>query len=135
MIGCWSSDWGYDSAMEDEWFVLRGDGTGWSAYLRPWYTHATLFRWVVHRPGTLSVVAYREVELDESGDDDVLDVTPLELSVEAGYRIEEGTRPTLDSPVPLLTVDLPFLQLPGEYAFESGDEPVRDFLRKAGVQT
>lgn len=74
--------------MEDEWLVMREDGTGWSAF----------------------------------------------LSIEAEYQIEEGTRPLLDGPVPLLTIDLPFLAVGGAYAFESHDEPQRDFLRKAGIQ-
>ena len=55
-------------------------------------------------------------------------------SVEARYRIEPGTRPLLDEPVSLLTVDLPFLQLDGPYAIVERDEPRRDFLRKAGIQ-
>ncbi len=55
-------------------------------------------------------------------------------SIEAEYQIEEGTRPLLDGPVPLLTIDLPFLAVGGAYAFESHDEPQRDFLRKAGIQ-
>jgi len=135
LVGFWSSDLGYQSAMEDEWIVLRADGTGWRAYLRPWYTSATLFRWVLSGPDTLRVDAHRAVVLDEWDGRDDLDVTRLDQSVEVPFRIAQGTRPLLDGPVPLLTIGLPFLDLGGEYAFTDPAEPRREFLLKAGVQS
>ncbi|SDZ51520.1 hypothetical protein SAMN05421684_6067 [Asanoa ishikariensis] len=135
LVGFWSSDWGYDSAMEDEWLVLRADGTGWRAYLRPWYTSATLFRWALSGPGTLRVDTYREVVLDEWDGREDLAVTRVDQTLEVAYRTEQGTRPLLDSPVSLLTVDLPFLDLGGAYAFADPEEPRRDFLHSAGIQS
>ena len=133
LLGCWSSDHGYHSAMEDEWLVFRADGTGWSAYLRPWFTHAVRFRWSRTGPSTIQVEAFRETELDES-DGDVVEHTDLDLAVTVDYLVTSGSRPLLHQPVLLLRADLPFLQLRGERALESRSEPERDFLRKAGLQ-
>ncbi|MBB5868274.1 hypothetical protein F4553_001653 [Allocatelliglobosispora scoriae] len=133
LVGCWSSDHGYHSAMEDEWLVFRADGTGWSAYLRPWFTHAVRFRWSRTGPAAIRVEAFRETELDES-DGDVVEHTELDLTVAMHYVLALGSRPLLAEPIPLLAIALPFLQLRGERALESRDEPERDFLRRVGLQ-
>ncbi|UGT64334.1 hypothetical protein [Nocardia asteroides] len=100
LIGTWSSDYGYHSSMQDEELVFRPNGEGSVAYARPGSSDCVLFRWAPSGPDSVLLTPHRSYR-DENGA-----VTEREIpaAAEFRYRLEQGIRPLLDHPLPVLVV-------------------------------
>ncbi|MFC8045542.1 hypothetical protein [Nocardia sp. NPDC057353] len=100
LIGTWSSDYGYHSSMQDEELVFHPDGAGSVAYARPSSSDCVLFRWSPSGPDSVLLTPHRWYR-DENGEITEQD-TPV--AAELRYRVEQGIRPLLDHPLPVLVV-------------------------------
>ncbi|MFC8530914.1 hypothetical protein [Nocardia sp. NPDC057227] len=100
LIGTWSSDYGYHSSMQDEELVFRPDGEGSVAYARPGSSDCVLFRWTPSGPDSVLLTPHRSYR-DENGA-----ITERDVPAAAAfhYRLEQGIRPLLDHPLPVLVV-------------------------------
>jgi hypothetical protein len=134
LIGHWSVEHGYHTSMEDEWLMFRADGSGWYAHLRPWFSHIIEFRWTRLDARFVRVEAYQEIELDEQDGQDQLTRRSLARVEGVACELARAQRPQLDDAVDELRIGLSFC-LGSPFALVDRDEPERDFLLKAGVQT
>ncbi|MEV6524096.1 hypothetical protein AB0M43_19275 [Longispora sp. NPDC051575] len=133
LIGHWSVEHGYHSSMEDEWLMFREDGSGWYAYLRPWYSSVVVIRWLWIRPGIVRVESRREIEVDEAEGNARLERRYIDVSEEVAYAVTLVRRPLVDEPVRELRIGLSHC-LGGAFAWVGLDEPERDFLHAADVR-
>lgn len=99
LIGHWSVEHGYHTSMEDEWLMFRADGSGWYAYLRPWFSHIIEFRWTRLDPRVVRVEAYQDIELDEQDGQDQLTRRSLARVEDVACELARAQRPLLDNPV------------------------------------
>jgi hypothetical protein len=74
------------------------------------------------------------MELNEQDGQDQLTRRSLARVEEVTCELARAQRPLLDDPVDELRIGLPFC-LGSPFALVERDEPERDFLRKASVQT
>jgi hypothetical protein len=130
LLGYWSAEHGFHTAMEDECVMFRSDGTGWYEYARPWYSQFTLFRWRLLGDGRVRIEAHEEVELDEWEGRAKVEYRSIASTADVDYSITMTQRPLLDLPVPELTIGLSFT-LGAPFAFVQLDEPTGERHRKA----
>lgn len=105
LVGRWSVDHGYHSAMEDEELVFRADGTGWCEWARPGLSEFTLFHWEVLAPGSIRVAPHRAARSDSA------EIEELEVpsAADVDYEVVEESRPLYPGMhVLALRVALPF---------------------------
>jgi hypothetical protein len=124
LVGRWSFDHGYHSAMEDEELVFRADGTGWCEWARPGISEFTVFAWTPTGPGVVRIVPNRaaRAEFETIVELDVPD------PVDAEYSIAEEARPLyLGMEVLALRMALPFAVFRGEsYGLSNRETPEGD---------
>jgi hypothetical protein len=124
LVGRWSIEHGYHSAMEDEELVFRADGTGWCEWVRPGLSEFTVFRWVVLSPGSIRVVPHR------AGRSDSAEIEEHEVpsAADVDYVVVEETRPLYRGmEVLALRIGLPFAVFPHEsYGLSDRETPDGD---------
>jgi hypothetical protein len=124
LVGRWSFEHGYHSAMEDEELVFRADGTGWCEWARPGISRFTVFAWTPTGPGAVRVVPNRSACAEHEA------VEELEVPepVDAGYSIVEETRPLYPGmEVLALRMALPFAVFRAEsYGLSTRETPEGD---------
>ncbi|WP_019924985.1 hypothetical protein [Nocardia sp. BMG111209] len=89
IVGLWSVEAGYYSAMDDEVFAFWSDGVGFVEFARPYVSDCVDFRWTRLGPETLRLEPFRRTYV-EDGDVFEGDVPPPE---DATYRIVLEDRP------------------------------------------
>ncbi|MEO6086846.1 MAG: hypothetical protein ABIQ18_27400 [Umezawaea sp.] len=89
LVGRWSVDYGYHSAMEDEELVFRADGTGWCEWSRPELSEFTVFGWEVIAPGVLRIEPTRAARAEFEAIEELELPEPLDVE----YSIVEEARP------------------------------------------
>lgn len=122
LLGFWSVEHGFDSAMEDEHLTFRPDGTGWYEYLRPWYSGRTLFHWRPAGTGSIRVEAYRRIVSDEGDGPARLEEHAIDRVEIARYAVTVVRRPSLKQRVRQLSVELSFGS-GSPFAFVDAEEP------------
>jgi hypothetical protein len=124
LVGRWSVDHGYHSAMEDEELVFRADGTGWCEWARPGVSEFALFGWEVVTPGVLRISPTRAARAEYEA------VVELEVPdpVDVEYAIVEENRPLYPGmEVLALRIALPFAVFPAEtYGLSTRETPDGD---------
>ncbi|PRY43707.1 hypothetical protein [Umezawaea tangerina] len=124
LVGRWSIEYGYHSAMEDEELVLRADGTGWCEWSRPGLTEFTAFDWEPTRPGAVRVTPTRAAR---SESEELVELAVPD-PVEVDYTVVEETRPLYPGmEVLALRLPLPFAVFPNEsYGLSRRETPDGD---------
>jgi hypothetical protein len=125
LLGHWSVEHGFHSAMEDEWLLFRPDGTGRYEYLRPWYRERIDFRWRLVGDALMHVEPYLHTVHDEWDDPPRLEQHAVGPGETVGYAVAVNERPLLEQPVRELSVELPFA-LRAPFAFVRSEEPETD---------
>ncbi|MCX4098301.1 hypothetical protein [Nocardia sp. alder85J] len=95
IVGLWSAEAGYYSAMDDEVFAFWPDGTGFVEYARPYVSDCVDFRWTRLSPGVLRLEPFRRTFV-EDGDVFASEVPAAE---DAAYRIDLEDRPLEEAPM------------------------------------
>ncbi|HWO64889.1 MAG TPA: hypothetical protein VNO31_33130 [Umezawaea sp.] len=124
LVGRWSVDYGYHSAMEDEELVFRADGTGWCEWARPGVSEFHVFTWTSTGPATVRIVPNRAAR----GEFETIRELELPGPVDVEYAIVEETRPLYPGmEVLALRMALPFAVFPAEtYGLSSRETPEGD---------
>lgn len=105
LVGHWSVEYGYHSAMEDEELVFRVDGTGWCEWSRPELSEFALFGWEVITPGVVRIAPTRAARAEF----EVIEELEIPEALDAEYAIVEETRPLYPGmEVLVLRMALPF---------------------------
>lgn len=124
LVGRWSFDYGYHSAMEDEELVFRADGTGWCEWSRPELSEFTVFGWEVVGPGVVRIAPIRAARAEF----ETIEELEIPESLDAEYAIVEETRPLYPGmEVLALRVALPFAVFRAEsYGLSRRETPEGD---------
>lgn len=126
LIGRWSVEHGYHSAMEDEELVFKPNGAGWVAWLRPGVIDFTTFRWRRTGPGRVHLTPTRSAWAEGYADGGpVLEEHEVPAAVEVEYRLSLGKRPLRDHAL-VLRLDLPFRVLSASFALAGRGTPEAD---------
>jgi hypothetical protein len=105
IVGLWSVEAGYHTAMDDEVLVFFPDGAGIVEFARPYISECVDFRWSRVRPGVVLLEPSRRTYLE--GDEILEDDVPAAEEVE--YSIELEDRPLLADPIPVLYLPVSFV--------------------------
>ncbi|HEX6345709.1 hypothetical protein [Umezawaea sp.] len=124
LVGRWSVDYGYHSAMEDEELVFRADGTGWCEWARPGICEFTVFDWTPTGPGAVRIVPTRTAR----GEFEAIVELDVPEPVDVEYSIVEESRPLYPGmEVLALRMALPFAVFPAEsYGLVNRETPEGD---------
>ncbi|MET1072869.1 MAG: hypothetical protein ABWY11_09530 [Umezawaea sp.] len=124
LVGRWSIEHGYHSAMEDEELVFRADGTGWCEWSRPGITEFTVFDWEPAGTGAVRVTPNRAAR----GESEAIVELDVPAPAEVGYAVVEETRPLYPGmEVLALRLPLPFAVFPNEsYGLSRRETPDGD---------
>ena len=124
LVGRWSFDYGYHSAMEDEELVLRADGTGWCEWSRPELSEFTVFTWEATGPAAVRITPTRAARAEF----EAIEELDLPDPVDVEYAIVEETRPLYPGmEVLALRMPLPFAVFRAEsYGLSRRETPEGD---------
>jgi hypothetical protein len=105
IVGLWSVEAGYYSAMDDEVFAFWSDGVGFVEFARPYVSDCVDFRWTRLGPGTLRLEPFRRTYVE---DGDLFD-GEIPAAEDAVYRIVSEDRPLEDGPMPVMYLAASFV--------------------------
>ncbi|MQY25757.1 hypothetical protein [Nocardia aurantia] len=105
IVGLWSVEAGYYSAMEDEVFAFWSDGVGFVEYARPYTSDCIDFRWTRLSAEVLRLEPFRSTYVE---DGDVLE-GELPAAEDVTYRIVEEDRPLEGATMPVMYLSASFV--------------------------